>query len=76
MSRAASTLLVVLAACSADPRAFVPADDAAVRAVLHAQQDAWNRGDLDAFMAGYARSDELVFTSRGTIQRGWQSTYD
>ena len=76
MARAASTLLIVLAGCSADPHAFAPADDEAVRAVLRTQQDAWNRGDLDAFMAGYARSDELVFTSRGAIQRGWQATYE
>jgi ketosteroid isomerase-like protein len=66
----------MLAACPGDPRAFSPADDDAVRAVLHAQQDAWNRGDLDAFMAGYARTPELVFTSGGTIHRGWQDTYD
>ena len=49
-------------------------DDAAVRAVLEAQRLAWNRGDLDAFMAGYARSDELTFTSGGHIQRGFAAT--
>jgi len=44
-------LVVVLAACSTSARMFSPADADAIRAVLHAQQDAWNRGDLDAFMA-------------------------
>ena len=50
------------------------ADDAAVRAVLETQRQAWNRGDLDGFMAGYARSDELTFTSGGHIQRGFAAT--
>lgn len=47
-----------------------------MRAVLTAQQDAWNRGDLDGYMAGYERSDQLVFTSGSKIRRGWQETYD
>ena len=67
-------VLVALVACT--PRAFGPADERAVRAVLVAQQDAWNRGDLDGYMAGYTRSPDLVFTSGGKIRRGWQETYD
>jgi ketosteroid isomerase-like protein len=43
--------------------------------VLTAQQAAWNRGDLDGFMAGYARSPDLVFTSGGKIRRGYAETY-
>lgn len=70
-----ASALVVLAACST-PHAFMPADDQAIRAVLATQQAAWNRGDLDAFMAGYAKSQDLVFTSGGKIRRGWQDTYD
>jgi len=27
-----------------------------IRSVLRAQQEAWNRGDIDGFMNGYARS--------------------
>jgi ketosteroid isomerase-like protein len=44
--------------------------------VLAAQQTAWNRGDLDGYMAGYLRSPELVFTSGSKVRRGWQETYD
>jgi uncharacterized protein (TIGR02246 family) len=55
--------------------ATAPHADPAVRAVLTAQQAAWNRGDLDGFMAGYARSPELVFTSGGKIRRGYAETY-
>lgn len=66
---------VVCAACAATPRRFTPADDAAVRAVLVAQQEAWNRGDLEGYMAGYERSDALVFTSGSQIRRGWDETF-
>lgn len=47
-----------------------------VMRVLDAQAAAWNRGDLEGFMDGYWRSPDLVFTSGGRIQRGWQSTLD
>src|ERR1700733_5369117 len=68
-------IAIALAAC-ATPRAFSPADDRAVRAVLTTQQAAWNRGDLDGFMAGYVKSPDLVFTSGGKVRRGWQETFD
>jgi uncharacterized protein (TIGR02246 family) len=55
---------------------FQPKDRAAVRAVLDAQRDAWNRGDLAAYMAGYWKSDALIFTSGGKIRRGWQDAFD
>lgn len=68
-------LLCLLAACAA-PRAFTADDDRAVRAVIATQQAAWNRGDLDGFMAGYLHDASLVFTSGGHIRHGWQETYD
>lgn len=42
--------------------------------VLNAQADAWNRGDLDAFLAHYWRSDDLTFSSGGSTTRGWAAT--
>jgi uncharacterized protein (TIGR02246 family) len=55
----------------------VPSPEAvAVRAVLDDQVTAWNRGDLDGFMAGYWKDDRLTFFSGGDITRGWQKTYD
>jgi ketosteroid isomerase-like protein len=47
-----------------------------IRSVLKAQQDAWNRGDIDGFMNGYARSASTVFISEDTIRRGWQTVRD
>jgi len=47
-----------------------------IRSVLQAQQDAWNRGDIDGFMNGYARSALTVFISEDTLRRGWQTVRD
>jgi ketosteroid isomerase-like protein len=49
---------------------------AQIRSVLRAQQDAWNRGDIDGFMNGYARSESTVFISEDTIRRGWHTVRD
>jgi len=49
---------------------------APVRALLDAQVAAWNRGDLEGFMAGYWRSSELVFCSGATVSKGWDATLE
>src|SRR5207253_1408097 len=51
----------------------VPNDIPRIRSVLSAQQEAWNRGDIDGFMNGYARSASTVFVSEDTIGRGWET---
>ena len=75
----AALVLALSAACSAagsPPPGAVPDTIKDVRAVWTAQVEAWNRGDLDAFMAGYWKSPDLVFFSNGTETRGWQATLD
>ncbi|MGC0774440.1 MAG: nuclear transport factor 2 family protein [Candidatus Acidiferrum sp.] len=47
------------------------ADKAAIEAVLQAQQAAWNRGDVDAFLVGYWHSPELTFSGSNGVSRGW-----
>ena len=47
----------------------------AVRAVLTAQQAAWNRGDVDAFMSGYEASDTTTFVG-ATITRGYRQVLE
>jgi ketosteroid isomerase-like protein len=42
--------------------------------ILQIQTDAWNRGDIDAFMQTYAPVDDLRFASGGTVTYGWKST--
>lgn len=50
-----------------------PADS--IASVLEDQQAAWNSGDIEQYMEGYWKSDSLVFTSGGSINRGWQATF-
>jgi ketosteroid isomerase-like protein len=49
---------------------------AAVRKVIEAQQEAWNRGDIEGFMDGYAREETTTFVSGDTVRRGWQTVLD
>ena len=46
-------------------------DRQAISAVLNAQQTAWNRGDVDAFLVGYWHSPELTFSGSSGVARGW-----
>ena len=48
-----------------------PTDE--IRAVIQAQEDAWNRGDIDGFMNGYARAESTSFVSEDTVRRGWET---
>jgi len=47
-----------------------------IQSVLSAQRDAWNRGDIDAFMNGYAQSASTVFVSEDEVRRGWETVRD
>jgi len=53
-----------------------PEIESEIRAVLNAQQNAWNHGDIDAFMNGYWRSEETVFVSGDEVLRGWQKVLE
>jgi len=44
--------------------------------MLEQQAQAWNAGDIDAFMVPYWRSPDLTFSSGGKVTRGWQATLD
>ena len=74
----ATALLGGVALAAMTPFALAaPADASApVRTLLDAQVVAWNRGDLESFMAGYWRSPELVFCSGATVSKGWDATLE
>jgi ketosteroid isomerase-like protein len=66
-------LLLGLSGVAAEP---MPIDaKAAVGKLLEEQNAAWNKGDLEGFMAGYWKSDELSFYSAGDKTTGWQATF-
>lgn len=43
----------------------------AIRALLEEQVAAWNRGDVEAFMAGYWKSEQTSFSGVNGVTRGW-----
>src|SRR5947209_1125729 len=69
---ALSALLLAAAAGAADPAAADPV--AETTQLLAAQSAAWNRGDLDGYLAGYWNSPELSFFSGKTATRGFAPT--
>jgi len=73
-------LQIILFVMSNQAHAQVTSSDraanAAVEQVLRTQQEAWNRHDLEAFMAGYWNSPQLTFFSGANERNGWQATID
>jgi uncharacterized protein (TIGR02246 family) len=51
------------------------AEKAAIVAVIRKMEAAWNRGDFEGYMEGFANPD-VVFVSRGKFQSDWQGTLD
>ncbi len=51
-------------------------DKKAITAVLTAQQEAWDNYDIETFMEGYWKSEELKFYGAGGVIKGWQSTLE
>jgi uncharacterized protein (TIGR02246 family) len=48
----------------------------AIRAVLEAQRDAWNKGDIEGYMDGYDRSENTIFVSGDNVTRGWKTVLE
>ena len=69
-------LAVSYATAAETPKEASEKSEAAIEHVLRTQQDAWNRHDLDAFMAGYWNSPNLTFFSGAKETTGWQATLD
>jgi ketosteroid isomerase-like protein len=73
LALALSFLLVVSCSNPVPSVLSQEAEEKSIRDVLKAQEDAWNRADIDAFMTGYWKSDSLQFIG-SKITRGWDST--
>lgn len=57
-----------------DEAAQMRVEQERIREVLDAQVSAWNKGDLDGFMAGYWHDEQLTFISGDRITQGWDAT--
>ncbi len=51
-------------------------DEQDIRNVMTVQTNAWNNGNIDAFMQTYWKSDSLVFIGKTGPTYGWQTTLD
>jgi beta-aspartyl-peptidase (threonine type) len=80
MKKAVLAIVVFILACGVEVQSQDAGNDAsrksAIEHVLRTQQAAWNRQDLDAFMAGYWNSPELTFFSGAKENDGWQAALD
>ncbi|HEY4877665.1 MAG TPA: nuclear transport factor 2 family protein [Candidatus Acidoferrales bacterium] len=80
ISRLVVTVGMLVLIFALTPRVALNASDASeqaqIRTLLQNQTEAWNRGDIDAFMAGYWRSEETAFVGASGITRGWQSVLE
>ena len=65
------TLLPLMSSAGDNP----PGDLAAIQGVLDKQVAAWNRGNIDDYMAGYANSDDTMFVGTD-VTRGWTKVRD
>jgi beta-aspartyl-peptidase (threonine type) len=74
--KAVLSSLVVLLVCTMNAWSSPGAPAEQVRQVIAQQQDAWNRGDLEAFMSGYWNSPDLTFFSGAHDSKGWQAALD
>ncbi len=70
----AAVITAVLAVGGSDRG--IAQETAAIESVLVRQAVAWNRGDIAGYMEGYWKSDSLLFTSGGHMQRGWKATFE
>ena len=70
MIRRLLPLLLAAAGCATPDGARDRSD---ILAVLQSQADAWNRGDLDAFVDGYHRSEQTVFAGGDKVHRGFDA---
>jgi len=55
---------------------FAKNESTEVRQVLMDQAAAWNRKDLEGFMAGYWNDERMSFATDDKITLGWQATLD
>jgi len=82
--RISALLLLIAIGCatisarefSARKGAARPDAEADIRALLDMQTAAWNRGDVDAFMVGYWKSDETEFLGASGLVRGWRGVLE
>jgi hypothetical protein len=52
------------------------AQEKEIRNLLEQQRLEWNKGNLEAYMQGYWKSDSLLFVGKNGAKYGWKNTLD
>lgn len=68
--------LILLTLCLLYCFAVEASDERQILSIMDKQEQAWNKGDLEAFMQSYWKSEELKFVGKSGIKYGWQTTLD
>ena len=71
-------LFVLLFSCETNSNSSIEnsfeKDKVEILKVLYLQQKAWNNFDLEGFMQGYWKSDDLKFYGGNGLSLGWEQT--
>ena len=70
-------IIIALAAISAfNPLQAQDSEVSRIKALMNAQLNAWNQGNVEGFMQTYWKSDSLLFIGKKGVTYGWQATLD
>jgi len=69
-------ILIVLLAFSIGAHAQKSNEKQKILDVLENQRIDWNKGDVEAYMQGYWKSDSLLFVGKSGPTYGWQKTLE
>ncbi|TCC93294.1 DUF4440 domain-containing protein [Pedobacter frigiditerrae] len=69
-------IFFVLIAFSFAVKAQKSTEKQAILNVLEKQRAEWNKGDVEAYMQGYWKSDSLLFVGKSGPTYGWQKTLE
>jgi len=69
-------LMILFCFVASNVMAQTAHDRTAILKVLEDQRQGWNKGDMDAYMQGYWKSDSLLFVGKNGPTYGWQKTLD
>lgn len=80
MKLAALGFLALVLGCktpgSPNPAESSPTAPKLILQVIEEQKQAWNRGDIEGYMQGYAKRPTTSFASGDNMTTGWQETLD
>lgn len=66
--------LILISSLSGMSQTKEEKDKTAILAVMNAQEEAWSNGDIEGFMEGYIKSDNLKFYGQNGVTSGWDNT--